>query len=331
MRTESRELLAVGIFGGGSRIGDRIETLLRRGRTFSPRASSTGVAASAIVLGGLMLAGSLAPRWIAFAQEQPRLTFEVASLKPSAGGRVALGEKSPGTFYADNYPLAGLIMEAYGIRNFQISGGPGWIHSDKYDILAKHKVSSRERPLEEMDAMLRSLLEDRFKLKVHRETKQLPLYALTVAKSGLKLREGSCVSVDPNKQQPQPAAGEKPPNICESRYGNNGPNRTLDWTGTNITDFTRWALPNIMSRTVIDKTGLAGRFDIHLEWTPDQATAGLTGSEAPVIPGGASPAGDTGTISIFTAIQEQLGLKLESEKGPVEVIVVDHVEKPDAN
>ncbi len=83
MRTESKELLAVGIFGNKSRLGDRIEMLLRRGRTFSPRASAGGVVASALVLSGIMLAGSLAPRWIAFAQQQPRWTFEVASIKPN--------------------------------------------------------------------------------------------------------------------------------------------------------------------------------------------------------------------------------------------------------
>jgi|SRR5665213_3656774 len=255
--------------------------------------------------------------------------FEVASIKLSAGGPVSLGRKSPGTFFAENYSVAGLIMAAYGIRAFQIQDGPGWIRSVKYDVLAKYKADSTgkgqptEKEWTDIDIMLQALLEDRFQMKVHRETKTLPVYALTVAKNGLKLHPADCIT--------QPAAGEKPLNICESRYGSRGLNRTLDWTGTNMVDLTRFALPNIMGRTVIDKTGVQGSFDIHLEWTPDQATAGITGSGSPGDPGGSAPLGDATAISIFTAFQEQLGLKLESEKGPVEVIAIDHIERPSSN
>ena len=257
--------------------------------------------------------------------------FEVASIKLSAGGLVSLGTKSPGTFFAANHSVAGLLMAAYGVRAFQIQDGPGhgWIRSVKYDVLAKYKADSTgngqstEKEWADIDIMLQALLEDRFQMKVHRETKTLPVYALTVAKSGLKLHPANCIT--------QPAAGEKPLNICESRYGNKGLNRTLDWTGTNMADLTRFALPNIMGRTVIDKTGLQGSFDIHLEWTPDQATEGITGSQSPGNPGGPAPLGDATAISIFTAFQEQLGLKLESDKGPVEVIVIDHVERPSSN
>jgi hypothetical protein len=117
MRTESRELLAVGILGGKSRIGDRIEILLRRGRTFSPRTSAGSVLASAVVLSGLMLAGSLAPRWIAFAQEQPRPSFEVASVKPgdSLDQRVGIHLLPGGRFATTNATLKILVAFAYDV------------------------------------------------------------------------------------------------------------------------------------------------------------------------------------------------------------------------
>ena len=219
MRTESKELLAVGIFGRKSRIGDRIEMLLRGGRTFSPRASAAGIFTSTVVLGGLMLAGSLAPRWIAFAQQADPPKFEVISIRPCSGGpggRSGGVKSSPGRLeihcitlgsVADDFP--GLIQQAYGLfangrRNPiwslpRIEGGPAWINSDRYEIVAKAEVdaSHADQPTQAMmnGPMMQAVLEDRFKLKIHRATREAPVYALTVSRSGPKLQpfvEGTC-------------------------------------------------------------------------------------------------------------------------------------------
>jgi hypothetical protein len=174
MRTDSRELLAVGIFGGGSRLRDRIEILLRRDRAFSPRASIIGVAASTVVLSALMLAGSLAPRWIAFAQEPDRPEFEVASVKLNKSGR---GEMSrdlrPGSISYTNVVLYEYIFLAFDVQPYQVIRGPAVSLADRYDIVAK---ASDAVPGAQVQLMLRSLLEDRFKLKFHRETRETAAY-----------------------------------------------------------------------------------------------------------------------------------------------------------
>jgi hypothetical protein len=203
MRTESRELLAVGIFGSKSRIGDRIEALLGHGRIFSPRASAVEIATSTVVLGALLFAGSLVPSWIAFAQTVPRASFEVASVKPTPAARSGRDYDTyfrslpGGRFFAENASLGMLIMQAYRVDNSQISGG-NWLRfgGDNYDIEAKaddrdprFKAADAAGPAAKQalrDSMLRTLLEDRFKLAIHRETKETSGYALVVAKSGPK-------------------------------------------------------------------------------------------------------------------------------------------------
>jgi uncharacterized protein (TIGR03435 family) len=311
MRTESRDMLAVGIFGSKSRIGDRVEMLLRGGRTFSPRASATGVVASTIVLCGLMLAGSLAPRWIAFAQEQPRASFEVASVKPTPAARSGSDHDTyfrglpGGRFSAENASLGMLIMNAYRVDSSQISGG-SWLRfgGDRYDIEAKaddqdprFKAADAAGPAAKQalrDSMLRTLLEDRFKLAVHRETKETSGYALVVAKSGPKLTEST-------------EAREGDGSISVPGRGRlTGQKAPLSMLAAQLT--------RLVGRTVTDETGLEGGFDFNLEWTPEETPADL--ASAP---------------SIFTAIQEQLGLKMEARKERTEMIVIDQVEKPDAN
>jgi uncharacterized protein (TIGR03435 family) len=304
MRTDSREVLAVGVFGGGSRLGDRIEMLLRRGRTFSPRASSTGIAASAIVLSALMLAGSLVPRWIAFAQQDLRAfpKFEVISIRPNNSGSTAsdLGPPKGNRFTATNVYVKRLIRLAYNVQDFQIAEGPGWIESDRFDIAATAEgnaiTSGQFRP------MLQALLADRFRLVIHRETRQLPVFELTVAGGAPKIKETNCINESSSAS-----------NICETRV-------TTD-TGSGLVRGHLVPMPelasvlqSITSRIVLERTGLAGRYDIDLKWFP-----GLTSVD------------DVAGPSLFTALREQLGLKLESAKGPVEVLVIDHVEKPDAN
>ena len=315
MRTESRELLAVGIFGSKSRLGERIETLVRRGRTFSPRTSAIGVTAGTLALLGLMLAGSLAPSWIAFAQQQSPQQFEVASVKSNNSGSNNFSIRiMPGSrLLASNASLGSLITEAWQVRDFQVSGGPTWLYSGRFDVDARGQGSlSPDQILQR----LQTLLGERFQLKVHRETRELPVYALLIAKNGPKLelsRGSDCF--DPHAGIPPPAPTSRPcggfRNASNQMSGAKVP---MSHFAANLSKF--------LGRTVVDKTGLDGAYDINLQWTPDETQAFLpTGPAAADAPG----------PSIFSAVQEQLGLRLESQKGPVEVLVIDHAEKPDAN
>jgi uncharacterized protein (TIGR03435 family) len=277
----------------------------------------------------LVAAGSAA---IALSQTEsptahPR--FEVASIKPNSnGGNVAYIQPLPGSrLVMTNFAVLQLILSAYGVQGYQISGDPPWISTDHYDIQAKSEGNASVQQME--GPMLQQLLEERFKLKLHREIRQLPVYELTVAKSRAKLersKEGSCIPYSVDSPPPPPIAPGAPrPNFCGyPRLGVEGLTQTLDGAGVSMTVLANRLSPSYatqLGRTVFDPTGLTGTFDVHLKWTVD-ASAGATG---PVITD--NPTGP----SIFTALQEQLGLKLESAKGPVEVLVIDHVEKPSAN
>jgi uncharacterized protein (TIGR03435 family) len=310
MRSGSRELLAVGIFGTGSKLGDRIEMLLRRGREFSPHASWKRVASSGLVLLGFVILGALAPRWIAFAQQPDRPSYEVASVKPGdPNDRQVRVAGQGGRFTVANASLKMLIGLAYGVQDHQISGGPNWLDSEKYNIEAKIDSAAVTAPGPDsagrMLLMIQSLLGERFKLTVHRESKEEQVYELVVAKGGSKLKEA-----DTGKQ----GRGARRPGRGQ-----------LTSMGAPISSLVN-ALSQQLGRSVIDKTGLTGGYDFELKWTPDPGeTAGLFGGpDAP-------PPPDPNGPSIFTALQEQLGLRLESAEGPVEILVIDHAEKPDAN
>jgi uncharacterized protein (TIGR03435 family) len=323
MRTESKELLAVGILGGRSGLGDRIELLVQRGRSFSPRTSLAGVAASTAFLGALTLLCSIAPRLVAFAEEPERLSFEVASVKPAnrCEGDQQDEKFSPGRVSVTCITPANLIQAAYGRfgngahaspKHLLILGAPEWVRSSRYDIAAKARANA---PMGQMfGPMLQVLLEDRFRLKVHIETRELPVYTLKVTKSGPRLsatKESSCIPVDLKH------GNDLSPNFCGMTGRANGLHVTDDARGMTMPEIAGRMLANRLDRPVIDQTGLAGLFDAHLEF--DRAST--TGD----------PADGAERPSIFTAVQEQLGLKLSPDKGPVEVLVVDHVEKPDAN
>ncbi len=204
----------------------------------------------------------------------------------------------------------------------QVLGGPGWIDSDRYDIVAKAEGNPPREQL--YGPMLRALLEDRFQLKVHRETKEAPVYLLTIAKGGAKLqraKEGGCVSTDINHPLPQPAPGQPRLRACGS--GVTGLDGTLDLYGATMAGLST-QLGIRLDRDVIDKTGIVGMFDIHLEVSrADLLPRAVAGGEA-----GQADLSDSTGPSIFTALQQQLGLKLESGKGPVEFLVIDRIEKP---
>lgn len=213
-----------------------------------------------------------------------------------------------------------LIQNAYGVQSFQISGGPEWMNSSGFVIEAKAEGNPDRR---QIWLMLQSLLEDRFKLKVHREYKVLRVYFLTVAKNGLKLpkpTEGDCV-------ESPPASGQRPLGPCASATVAFEPSTGLDVEGRQVgmEDLIK-VLSGMLQRPIVDKTDFSGKFDANLRFAYEQeVTVGLGN------PWG-TPDGDaTGNPSIMTALQQQLGLRLVSARGPVEVLVVDHAERPSEN
>jgi uncharacterized protein (TIGR03435 family) len=206
-----------------------------------------------------------------------------------------------------------------------VRGGPGWFDSDHYSILATASGNASRGQMN--GPMLRALLEERFKLKVHRESKTVPVYALTLSKGQLKLKSaqpGRCVQSDPTQMPPAPAPGEPPLVVCGRPIpAPNGRNVMFDVFGVSIADFADGFLSRIMDRIVIDRTAKPGIFDLHFEFTPDGSTP--LGSHRPM------PATPPAGLSIFTALEEQLGLKLESTQGAVDVIVIDYAERPSEN
>jgi uncharacterized protein (TIGR03435 family) len=261
-----------------------------------------------------------------------RPQFEVATIKPSTGGgRSSRSIGRLGDFEATNLSLKTLITEAYQVTPFEVYGGPGWIGSDTFDITAKPSVDPQPGPTsnkgnsnkmyDDNQLRLQTLLEDRFALKVHRETKELPVYALVVAKGGIKVKPSDCVKPDGDDPPSSPAPGQSPPAFCgNTRVSRNA----ITGTGITMADFLR-VLSRVTDRTVIDRSGYTQTFNGTLQWASEG------GGSAPGSDGSADSSSDTTGASLFTALQEQLGLKLESTKGPVEVLVIDHVEKPTPN
>jgi bla regulator protein BlaR1 len=257
--------------------------------------------------------------------------FEVASIKPNQSGERNVRMMNPpdGRFVATNVTLKMLIQIAYGVQEYQISGAPGWLNSERYDIEAKsdssvddelHKLSPDQIRLLK-GRMLQGLLADRFKLTLRQETKELPVFALVVAKSGPKLKQST--PGDTYANGIKGPDGVAHPGMMLMRPGQ------ITGQALPITSLARM-LSQQLNRTIVDKTGLTGQYDITLQWTPDEEQIPKGMGNGSPINGGAPPEDSSGP-SIFTAIQEQLGLKLESQKGPVEILVIDHVEEPSAN
>jgi bla regulator protein BlaR1 len=311
---------------------------------------------------------SAAPRVVAQQTAPPRVeiqpaalpapAFEVASIKPcgsgssggiakggggrSGGGGASGQGPSPDLLNLVCQPVKNLIRMAYvnfadghrrlpGAVETPVEGGPAWIESERYKVDAKAEGTPGQEMMR--GPMLRALLEDRLKVKVRRETREVPAYALTVSKNGPKLspfQEGTCMVLDFSKP---PVPGADLPPFCglalRRRMASN-----VEWEVHGATlDQLANALGGDLDRIVINKTGIAGRFDFKLEFAPDETTAGLNSLRVgpagePAFP---QPADPSGGPSIFTAIQEQLGLKLESAKGPREFLVIDRVEKPTEN
>ena len=262
--------------------------------------------------------------WNVHAQTPPTaLTFEVASIRPSAPDfRGMFYQPQPGGLRVVAATVKDLIYYAYGVQRFSISGGPGWVDSDRFDINARFERSSpvpQEPPgepgqknetqprasFQQLRECLKSLLTERFQLKVHNESKEQRVYVLAVADNGPKFSD----------------AKPESENTIRRRNG------TIIGKGTSL-QMLAVNLASSLDRPVLDRTALTGRYDFELKWTPEavhgSGSTPAAGTETPL-------ASDPGDSSLFTALREQLGLRIEVEKAPVETLVIDRVAKPTEN
>lgn len=238
----------------------------------------------------------------------PVPVFEVATVKPvlpNAKASRFITMQGNNRFVAKYYTLKLLIAAAYDLSPKVISGGPGWIESDHFDILALTPGQKRPARDEQM-AMLRTLLADRFKLNFHREKKTFAIYELDVAKAGPKLRASAGAPGDP-------------PQLISTVYPDH-----LHLPARNATmgEFASLLQRAVLDRPVVDQTGLNGKYDFDLDWTPDETEFG---GEAPAAPA------DAQSPPFFRAIEQQLGLRLEAKRGPIEALIVDSAQQPSAN
>jgi uncharacterized protein (TIGR03435 family) len=243
--------------------------------------------------------------------------FETSSITPNKNGEPMAGFKiigrpavaimwRPNQFMATNFSLRMLLMRAYDIQNDQISGGPSWLDSEKYDVLGKLDKStadelpklSPDQEILERQRLLQALLSDSFKLTLHRETKELPVYSLVIANNGPKIQQAKPGDTYPNGMK----CGDRP---CGAGALMEPEKNKLVGQGVPLAPLVRLLSQRLGGRIVVDNTGLKGNYDLTLQWAAD-----------------GSPA------AILTGTQEQLGLKLEWQKGPVEVLVIDHAEQP---
>jgi uncharacterized protein (TIGR03435 family) len=274
------------------------------------------------------------------AQPAPRQRFDVVSIKPckpsvTNGVPVFGGDSSPGNLrigcgiLADTDNL-GLIQVAYNRyangqltswKMIPIEGGPNWIHSERFEIDAKS--DGHPSLLMMQGPMLQTILEDRFKLKIHRETRQGPVYELALGQGSPKLKplqDGSCTPVVVGRPLPVLPDGQ---HRCRNMVSPS----SVDFEGGTLSMFAG-SLGMVLDRPVIDKTGITSYFEIHLVFSPDDSAASRP---ATADPGASAAVGASDAPGIFQAIQEQLGLRLVPAKGPVDVLVIDHIERPSEN
>jgi len=235
--------------------------------------------------------------------------FEVATIKPARPeGRFSLTVNRSGMLNTTSTTVADLIKFAYDLHPRQITKGPAWLESEKYDITAKPDTEGIPNPTQ-LKLMVQKLLKERFQLTFHNEKKELSVYAITVTKTGPKLTKNE-------------SGGNLP--------GYGGGRGTFIVRNSSIAEFGHILQANILEQPVVDQTGLgATRYDFTLKWTPDPSQSQIGGPAPPNAP---PPADNADTPpDIFTAFQQQLGLKLENTKAPVDVMVVDRLEKPSDN
>jgi len=239
--------------------------------------------------------------------------YDVISIKPNKSGSGGMSiNVNNDSFSAENVSLKGLLINAYNVKDYLISGLTGWANSAHFDVKAKivdMDADALEKLTEEQrQAMLQQLLADRFQMKVHLQTEVLPIYEMVIAKGGPKITAVEPVGPDRDADKSRNFKGMGRGSIRVS-------NTEMTAHDVPLESLT-YSLSGRLNRTVVDKTGLQGKYDIWLTWSPDDGSTAASDSSAP---------------SLFTALQEQLGLKLQPAKGPVDTLVVDHVEMPSEN
>jgi uncharacterized protein (TIGR03435 family) len=253
-----------------------------------------------------------------------RVEFDAASVKPSASARLRGTMLRDGKLTTTGITLKTLMALAYSVRESEISGGPNWVGSEKYDINAKAAGPTNTTDLK---LMVRALIEDRFQLRTHREMKEMPVYALATDKRGPILKASDDLNCTdpasgytPPPQLPAPGQPFKPVSIrCGNFYVLNdrlqGRKVTLQQLASTLSSM------NIVERRVVDQTGIAGTFDIDLHWNPSETVPSATDASS----------ADANLPPIFEAFREQLGLKLQAQTAAVEVLVIDNASVPSAN
>jgi uncharacterized protein (TIGR03435 family) len=263
--------------------------------------ASWRAASLAIVVGLLLLCA------VAIDAQQPSVAFEAASIKVNRSGSPDSTIRIPpgGTYSATNTTLERLIPNAFTVMAFQVTGAPAWLAVDRFDIVARPPATAKP---EDLPAMLQALLADRFALRTHRERQERPIYALIAVddgKLGPKLTRSSldCDAVESEKRiTPE----------CQVMIGIGRAGGLLVFNGRSLARLAS-SLGGVVGRVVLDQSGLAGKFDLELKWSAGDASATSNDPE------------------IFSAVREQLGLQLKPATGPVEMLVIDRVERPTAD
>jgi len=250
--------------------------------------------------------------------------FDVVSIKPygPTDMRISISTRPDGVAVR-GMPMHMILREAFGVTNDRLLGEPDWVRSDRFDFDAK--VSAEDVPtFEQLDfkqqwSMLVPVLEERCTLRFHHETRDLTTYVLVVAKGGPKLEPSQVAGGQTN---PAPGRGAASAGVSVGDKG-----VTMSGHGASMASIARWISLQLGS-TVVDKTGLTATYDYSVEFAPDES---MRAGMLPPGPGGGSPPPESEGPSIFAALQEQLGLKLEARKEPVDVVVIDHIDRPTEN
>ena len=319
--------LSAGVAANGGSLADRVARLLGQSRPGVRTGLGPGVLAVAILL--------VAAAYGLFAQSEAHPAFQAVSIKRNTSDWTEPAEHGMGVGArgATNASLLLLVQFAYAVRDnpmnghwlplpaSQVAGGPAWINSLRYDIQAEPGAGADPK---QIWLMWQTLLADRFKLGLHRETRELPIYQLEVAKSGPKLpaaKEAGCVSF-PLGTPPRPVPGKVDCGYVSGPFSLYTGRLRIEGRKVHIADLAR-ELASVLDGPILDETGFAGEFDLDLNFTPDDALKGF--------PAGYGGPTDPNFPNIFAALEQQLGLKLVPAKGPVEVLVIDHAERPTTN
>lgn len=264
---------------------------------------SLSSAVSCAVFAALISSSAFAQAPAPVAAGSARPSFEVATIKltdPNFGG-ILVGFPS-GRFSARGFTLKDLIGFAYDVDNRQIVEGPKWADTERYDVLGKPEKEGTPNP-DLAKLMLQSLLAERYQLRFHHDTREMPVYVMTIAKNGIKMKART--DGDGGEKATMLIRGAKIP----------GRDTTVQFLATGLQKL-------VLDRPILDKTGLTGKYDFDLTWRPDPSQFRGNGDRVP---------SDPNDPDLFTALQQQLGLRLTAQKAPADVIVIDAAEKPSEN